>query len=117
MSRLVDLRLLRLIPLATLLFGARAFAQFEVAPDHFDSSTKNEAARPTSAKSNTRAALPAKAPAVTQTAGATQAAIIRHKQSTGRHTNPAVRQSQPKENAGVNRAATKLQETPRGGKD
>jgi flagellar biosynthesis/type III secretory pathway protein FliH len=30
---------LRLVPLACLLFGARAFAQFEISPDHFDSET------------------------------------------------------------------------------
>jgi hypothetical protein len=117
MSRLVDLRLLRLIPLATLLFGARVFAQFEVAPDHFDSSAKNEGARPTLAKSKAGTALPVRARAVTQTAGATQAATIRHKPSTGRRTNPAARQLQSKDSAGVNRAAAKLQEAPRGGKD
>lgn len=42
MSELVDFRLLRLVPLAALLFSARAFAQFEVAPDHFDSKPKTE---------------------------------------------------------------------------
>jgi flagellar biosynthesis/type III secretory pathway protein FliH len=36
---------LRLLPLACLLFGARAFAQFEIAPDHFDSETDRPAAK------------------------------------------------------------------------
>src|SRR5215470_13121942 len=39
MSGFRTFNFLRLVPLACLLFGARAFAQFEIAPDHFDSET------------------------------------------------------------------------------
>jgi hypothetical protein len=108
MPRLVNVRFLPLLPLATLLFSAQAFAQFEVAPDHFDSSVKNEAAHPTPAKSIARTALPAAA--ATKAASTTQAATTRHKRSTGRPTSPAVRQSEPRVSAGVNRTAARLQE-------
>ena len=37
MLRFTTLKGLRLIAFASLFFGVRAFAQFEVAPDHFDS--------------------------------------------------------------------------------
>ena len=36
MPSLKPSNILRLVPLACLLFGVRAFAQFEIAPDHFD---------------------------------------------------------------------------------
>jgi hypothetical protein len=48
MLRLQGLKVLRLIALSGLLFGVRAFAQFEVAPDHFDSTSashKNTASK------------------------------------------------------------------------
>src|SRR5215469_13665542 len=48
---------LRLVSLACLFFSARAFAQFEIAPDHFDSEW-TEPARSTEAKNNARTAAP-----------------------------------------------------------
>ena len=53
---------LRLVPLACLLFSARAFAQFEIAPDHFDSD-RTEPLRSTDAKTKARAAAPREAEA------------------------------------------------------
>lgn len=48
---------LRLVPLACLLFSAQVFAQFEIAPDHFDSETDRHA-RDTGAKNKARTAVP-----------------------------------------------------------
>ena len=39
MSKLLALQSLRLVVLSSLFFCVRAFAQFEVSPDHFDSGT------------------------------------------------------------------------------
>lgn len=41
MYRLLALKVLRLVVLSSLFFCARAFAQSEVAPDHFDSATSH----------------------------------------------------------------------------
>ena len=65
-------RLLRLIALSTLLSGAHAFAQFEIAPDHFDSEGKKTATHSTAAKNK----------AVTPAANAARVAAVSGK--TGR---------------------------------
>jgi hypothetical protein len=46
-----------LVPVACLLFGARAFAQFEIAPDHFDSET-DRPAHDAAAKDKAKTAAP-----------------------------------------------------------
>ena len=108
MSRFVDLRFLRLIPLATLLFSARAFAQFEVAPDHFDSKPKNEAARKPATKNKVSVARPTASPALTRT-NAVAAANGHYKQNAGRNAHPVADPLKAKGSAGqispgVNRA-------------
>jgi hypothetical protein len=71
MPRLKDFKFLRLVPLAAFFLAAPALAQFEVAPDHFDSSAKNEAVRKSAPKNKAALARPAASPAVGQaTAGA-----------------------------------------------
>jgi hypothetical protein len=45
MSKLGDSKFLRLVPLAAFFFALPALAQFEVAPDHFDSNGKNAGVR------------------------------------------------------------------------
>jgi len=61
MSCLRTPNFLRLILLACLLFNVRAFAQFEIDPDHFDSET-NRSVRDTVAKNKTRTTAPTTAP-------------------------------------------------------
>jgi len=71
MPRFKDLQFLRLIPLAAFFLAVPALAQFEVAPDHFDSSAKNEGVRKSAPKNKAALARPAAAPAVAHaTAGA-----------------------------------------------
>ncbi len=55
---LKDFKFLRLIPLVALFYAVPALAQFEVAPDHFDSSANNKAARKPAVKSKASAAQP-----------------------------------------------------------
>jgi len=50
MFRSAAFRLLRLISISSLLFAVPALAQFEIAPDHFDSEGKNAATHSTAAK-------------------------------------------------------------------
>ncbi len=59
MSWLKDFKFLRVIPLVALFYAVPALAQFEVAPDHFDSSANNNAARKPAAKSKASVAQPA----------------------------------------------------------
>jgi len=71
MARFKDLQFLRLVPLAAFFLAMPALAQFEVAPDHFDSSTKNEGVRKSAPKNKAALARPAASPAVGHaTAGA-----------------------------------------------
>jgi len=58
---------LRLIPLACLLFSVRAFPQFEINPDHFDSEP-DRSVRDTVAKNKTRTAVPKNSESATQVA-------------------------------------------------
>jgi hypothetical protein len=59
MGRFVLSRLLPLVPLSALLFAVQALAQFEVAPDHFDSDVAKPAARQLGAKAGHTNAPPA----------------------------------------------------------
>lgn len=71
MSRLEYFKFLRLVPLPAFFFALPALAQFEVAPDHFDSNAKNEGVRKSAAKNKAALARPAASPAVGHaTAGA-----------------------------------------------
>jgi hypothetical protein len=74
MPRLKDFKFWRLVPLAAFFLAVPALAQFEVAPDHFDSSAKNaknEGARKSAPNNKAALARPAASPAVGQaTAGA-----------------------------------------------
>ena len=45
MFRLIDSRLLRFLAIAVFLLGVQAFAQFEVSPDHVDSTPQKQAAK------------------------------------------------------------------------
>ena len=67
MSCLRTPNFLRLILLACLLFNVRAFAQFEIDPDHFDSET-NRSVRDTVAKNKTRTTAPKNSESATQVA-------------------------------------------------
>jgi len=80
MPRLKDFKFLRLIPLAAFFLAVPALAQFEVAPDHFDSSAKNEGVRKSAPKNKPALARPAFSPAAGH---ATAGTIARgHKKST-----------------------------------
>ena len=67
MSCLRTPNFLRLILLACLLFNVRAFAQFEIDPDHFDSET-NRSVRDTVAKNKTRTTAAKNSESATQVA-------------------------------------------------
>ena len=67
MSSLRTFNFLRLIPLACLLFNVRAFAQFEIDPDHFNSDT-DRSVRDTVTKNKTRTTAPRNAEPATQVA-------------------------------------------------
>ena len=67
MSCLRTPNFLRLILLACLLFNVRAFAQFEIDPNHFDSET-NRSVRDTVAKNKTRTTAPKNSESATQVA-------------------------------------------------
>jgi len=45
MFRLIDSRLLRFLAIAVFLLGVQAFAQFEVSPDHVDSTPQKQAVK------------------------------------------------------------------------
>jgi hypothetical protein len=64
MARFEDFKFLRLIPLAAFFLAVPALAQFEVAPDHFDSSAKNEGVRKSVPKNKAALARPTASPAV-----------------------------------------------------
>jgi len=71
MAGLKDFTFLQLIPLAAFFLAVPALAQFEVAPDHFDSSAKNEGLRKSAPKNKAALARPAFSPAAGHaTAGA-----------------------------------------------
>jgi hypothetical protein len=80
MARLEDFKFLRLVPLAAFFFALPALAQFEVAPDHFDSSTKNEGVRKSAPHNKAALARPAASPAVGHATGGAVAKA--HEKST-----------------------------------
>jgi hypothetical protein len=67
MSWLKDFKLWRLMPLAAFFFSLPAFAQFEVAPDHFDSSESTETIHKRAAKNKTALARPGTSSGVSRT--------------------------------------------------
>jgi hypothetical protein len=80
MARFKDFQFLRLVSLAAFFLAVPALAQFEVAPDHFDSSAKNEGVRKSAPKNKAALAGPAASPAVGH---ATAGAVARgHEKST-----------------------------------
>jgi hypothetical protein len=85
MLRFTTLKGLRLIAFASLFFGARAFAQFEVAPDHFDPAV--------SQKSLKKKALPAPSAtthSVTDSSAVAKATAPRDRQSSAQSEGRAV---------------------------
>jgi hypothetical protein len=86
MSWLRDLRFLRIIPWLILSFAVPAFAQFEVAPDHFDSSeTNKKALHQSTTKKKAATALPVTS-STASPATAVTVAPGRHKQNIRRGT-------------------------------
>src|SRR5262249_54665302 len=81
---------LRLVPLACLLFSVRALAHFEVAPDHFDSSPTQPVHR-SAVKSKPTTVLSKSVPGGVHN-GHASAATSQHKKSNGQH---AKREVQP----------------------
>jgi hypothetical protein len=67
MNWLKDFKLLRLIPLAVFFLALPALAQFEVAPDHFDSSGTIESTRKQVPKNKATLAQPATSNSVSRT--------------------------------------------------
>src|SRR5260370_9215607 len=89
MLRLVAFRFLRLIPLSALLLSVQALAQFEIAPDHFDSAEKDAATHGAAAKDRTKATRRLTSNAVTHTSSVGGAATAHHKGNAGRITGRA----------------------------
>jgi len=81
MPRFKDFKFLRLVSLAAFFLAAPALAQFEVAPDHFDSSAKNEGVRKSAPKNKAALARPTASLAV---AHATAGAVARGQQKSTR---------------------------------
>lgn len=89
MSRLPALKVLPLIAVASLLFCARALAQFEVAPDHFDS-----AARQNTVKKKAKTERAATNHLLTDGSALATAATPRDRQSGGLSASSAARRLQ-----------------------
>jgi len=79
MAGLKDFQFLRLVPLAAFFLAVPTLAQFEVAPDHFDSSAKNASVRKSAPKNKAALARPASTAVGHATAGAVAKA---HEKST-----------------------------------
>jgi hypothetical protein len=102
----------RLIVIVTLAFSVRAVAQFEVAPDHFDSNPsveKKQAAKPAVKTTRVRTAtLSAKTGAHAQAQGAGQTAAIAQTGSAG-----SANGTPDQANSGSAKPATKVQSAKR----
>jgi|SRR5215831_7446201 len=96
MSRWKSFNVLHLIPLACLLCSVRAFAQFEVAPDHFDSSDSQPVR--SAVKTKTTAATGKATPGAVRNER-TSAATNARKQSNRHHAKSAVRLPRTRETA------------------
>jgi len=83
-----NFNVLHLIPLACLLFSVRAFAQFEVAPDHFDSSPSQPVHR-SAVKSQPTTGLSKTAPGGVRN-GHTPKATNQRKKSNGQYAKRSV---------------------------
>ena len=95
MACLKDLRFLRFIPLMTLLFGVPVLAQFEVAPDHFDSNGKNAVTHKSAVKNTTSVARPARLP-VADHATPMSAAKVHPRRNAGRNAHRVAGSLKPK---------------------
>jgi hypothetical protein len=81
MHRLPDLKFLRLISFSALLLSVPAFAQFEIAPDHFDSNEHKVATtHQSTAKGRATNGLHAKPGVVSHPPAGAAATTARHKQ-------------------------------------
>src|SRR5260370_5436068 len=95
MLRLVAFRFLRWIPLSALLLSVQALAQFEIAPDHFDSAQKDAATHRSAAKDRTKATRRLTSNAVTHTSSVGAEPTAHHKRNPCRITRRAEDHSQP----------------------
>ncbi len=108
MLRLVAFRFLRWIPLSALLLSVQALAQFEIAPDHFDSAEKDAATHRAATKDRTKATRRLTSNAVTHTSSVGGVATAHHKGNVGRTAGRADRPAQPKQNAAPGLSSDRL---------
>lgn len=92
MFRPINYMFVRSISLAVLLLSVSAMAQFEVAPDHFDSTSKRETVRRTATKSPAKHKVLAGAQASRRHAAATSRSSV----STTAHAYASTRETHPK---------------------
>jgi len=98
MFRLIFRKSLKLIPVVCLFFAGRAFAQFEVAPDHFDSAP-NQEVRKNETKKNAKVTLPTKSLVSARLAASSNAAKANHKKNTNQSAGVAPVANVPKHGA------------------
>jgi hypothetical protein len=91
MLRLQALRILRLIALSGLLLGMRALAQFEVAPDHFDSALNKNTANKRAKSERAATTHPGKV-------SVTPGSAVQAGQSGGGNASRAAQRRQPRRN-------------------
>lgn len=96
MFKLLARNALRLIVLSSLFF-VPALAQFEVAPDHFDSAQKNGIPKNV-AKTTAKTAQPATVPGVAVAPGSAGAATIRGRHKSGTGAGQTGQRLQPRRN-------------------
>ncbi len=99
MLRLIAFRFLRWIPLSAILLSVQALAQFEIAPDHFDSAEKDAATHRATPKDKTNTKRRLTSNAVTPASSVSGVATVHHKGNVGRTAGRAARPAQPKQNA------------------
>jgi hypothetical protein len=102
MFKSLALKGLRLIVLCILFFCVQAFAQFEVSPDHFESSTShNSGSKKTQAKRSPTAQVGPGVPAIAgtstprdQQSGGPSASRMAHRRPSRRSFQPGLKQNQ-----------------------
>jgi hypothetical protein len=99
MLRLVSCRRLRWMPLSALLWSVQALAQFEVAPDHFDSTEKDAVMHRAAAKDKTKATPRPTSNTGTPTSSVGWVATVHHKGNVERTSRRAARRPQLKPSA------------------
>lgn len=95
MFRLRSFNFLYMIPVACLLFSVRAFAQFEVAPDHFDSSP-SQPVHQKAAKKKAGVTVP-KTPSAARPGARMNAAVIGRKNNSAHHVRNTALPVRPKQ--------------------